>query len=90
MKTMPILRAATALFSVGIGSACAGDVYGQAAPTPFTAMQSQVNSVSVDAPRRSPLFTIGRVEVRVWAPVAPPYNAEANGNLAARYIWGAG
>jgi hypothetical protein len=90
MKSMLMLRAATALFSVGIGSACAGDVYGEAAPTPFTAMQSQVNSVSVDIPRRSPLFIIGRVEVRVWAPVAPSYNAEANRDLATRYIWGAG
>jgi hypothetical protein len=90
MKTMLMLRAATALFSVGIGSACAGAVNDQAAPTPFAAMQSQLNTVSVGAPRTSPLFTIGRVEVRVWAPVAPPYNAEANGDLAARNIWGAG
>ena len=90
MKTMLVLGAATALFSVDIGSACASNVYGQAVPTPFTAMQSQLNSVSIGAPRTSPLFTIGRVEVRVWAPVAPPYNAEADGDVAARYIWGAG
>jgi hypothetical protein len=38
----------------------------------------------------SPLLTIGGVGVRVWAPVAPPYNALGSGSLAARNIWGTG
>jgi hypothetical protein len=35
-----------------------------------------------------PLRTIRGIELRVWTPVAPTYNAEANGDLAARNIWG--
>jgi hypothetical protein len=38
----------------------------------------------------SMVFTLGHAEVRVWAPMAPPYNGGANGDLAARDIWGAG
>jgi hypothetical protein len=38
----------------------------------------------------APLFTLGRDGVQVWTPVAPPYNPQANGDLAARDIWGAG
>ncbi len=37
-----------------------------------------------------PLFTFGGLDVRVWTPVAPPYNAMANSNLAERSIEGAG
>jgi hypothetical protein len=37
-----------------------------------------------------PLFTFGGFNVRVWTPVAPPYNATANGNLAERSIGGVG
>ena len=35
-----------------------------------------------------PLFKIGRLPVRVYAPVPPPYNAAANRNLAANPVWG--
>jgi hypothetical protein len=48
------------------------------------------DSVSVGALKKPPLRTIGGIELRAWTPVAPPYNAEANGDLAARNIWGAG
>jgi hypothetical protein len=37
-----------------------------------------------------PLFTFGGLDVRLWTPVAPHYNAEANRNLAEQSIWGAG
>src|SRR4051812_1347769 len=37
-----------------------------------------------------PLFTFGGLDVRIWTPVGPPYNARANGNLAERPIGGAG
>jgi hypothetical protein len=48
------------------------------------------DSVSVGTLKKPPLRTIRGIELRVWTPVAPPYNAEANGDLAARNIWGAG
>ena len=35
-----------------------------------------------------PLFKIGGLPVRVYAPVEPPYNAAANRNLAADPLWG--
>jgi hypothetical protein len=37
-----------------------------------------------------PLFTLGGLGVRVWAPLEPHYNAEANRNLAGESIGGAG
>jgi hypothetical protein len=37
-----------------------------------------------------PLFTIGGLPVRVWAPVEPHYNAAANRNIAADPLWGPG
>ena len=46
--------------------------------------------VSVDALKKPSLRTFRGIELRAWAPAAPPYNAEANGDLAARNIWGAG
>jgi hypothetical protein len=33
-------------------------------------------------PQSSPLFTFGGLNVRVWAPVEPHYNVDANRNLA--------
>jgi hypothetical protein len=35
-----------------------------------------------------PLYTFGGFGVYVWAPVAPPYDANHNGNLAANSVWG--
>ena len=90
MRTMLMLRAGAMLIGVGVGSAHAGNDDGQSGPPPFTAIQTQPQSISVGAPRTFPLFTIGGVEVRVWAPVAPPYNCKANGDLAATDIWSAG
>jgi hypothetical protein len=78
MKTM--FCAASMVLGICIGSAYAA--------TPDSGAVTRTDSVG--APQTRPLFTIGRVEVRVWAPVAPSYNAEANGDLAAREIWGAG
>jgi hypothetical protein len=90
MRTMLTLRAAAMLIGVGVGSAHAGNNDGQSAPPPFTSIQTQPQSTSVKAPRTFPLFTFGGVEVRVWAPVAPPYNSKADGDLAATDIWSAG
>jgi hypothetical protein len=47
-------------------------------------------SGSDGALKKPPLRTICGIELRAWTPVVPPYNAEANGDLAARNIWGAG
>jgi hypothetical protein len=90
MKSVLVLRAVAMVFSIGIGSAYAGGNDGPSALPPSTSAQDQPHSVSSGARERPPLFTIGRVEVRVCAPVPPPYNAEANGDLAARYLWGTG
>jgi hypothetical protein len=87
---MLILRAAVVLLSVGVGSAYAGDDDGQVASPPSASKLAEFHPVLAGAPRSSPLFTIGGIEVHVWAPVAPPYNAEANGDLATKDIWSAG
>jgi len=90
MKTMLMLRAVVMVFSLGIGSAYAGDGDGQITRPPFTPAQDQPYSVSVGGRPTPPLFTVGRVEVHVWAPVAQPHNTEANEDPTARTIWGAG
>ena len=43
-----------------------------------------------DEPRSPPLFTLGGVDVRVWAPVEPHYSGDANRDPAAEPLWGAG
>ena len=88
MKVLLTFRAVAMAFSLGVGSAYASD--GQSARPPFALDQDQPRSASARAPQMRPLFTIGRVGIHVWAPVPPPYNAEANGDLAARYLRGAG
>ena len=87
MKTMIMLRAAAMMLTLGISSAyAAAEGDRQSISTLFTSVQAQHQRVL----QQSPLLTIGGVEVRVWAPVVPSYNAEADGDLAARNIWGAG
>jgi hypothetical protein len=90
MKTTSAFRAAAMLLSAGVGSAYAGNSNGQSLPSPATAIQAQLPSVSAGLPRTPPLFSIGGIRFRAWAPVSPPYKAEAEGNLAARDIWSAG
>jgi hypothetical protein len=90
MTTMLMLPAVAMGLSLGIGSAYAGDGDGHAARLPFTSAQDQSHSVAAGALPTPPLFTIGRVETRVWAPVAPPHNTEANEDPTARTISGAG
>lgn len=81
-----IVLAAMALIGISCADARASD----------NGVPTGTDSVSVGALQTPPLHktpplrTIGGVEFRVWAPVAPPYNAEANGDLAATNIWGAG
>ena len=90
MTTMLMLRAVAMVFSLGIDSAYAGEGDWHSAPPPLTSDQDQPPSVSIGVLQTRPLFTIGGVGVHVWAPVPPPYNAEANGVLAARHLSGAG
>ena len=54
------------------------------------AATGQTGFVSSQDRRQShPLFTLGGLGVRVWAPLEPHYNVEANRNLAGQSIWGA-
>ena len=80
-----ILLAAIAVLSIGVSCADARARDTAAA----TGTDSGSTSVSASGlPTPPPSRTIGGVGIRVWTPVAPPYNAEANGDLAARNIWG--
>ena len=92
MKTMIMLGAAAVVLTLGSGLAYAADGNNESAPTPFTSAdsQQQQQSIAAGAAQTPSLFNLGRVGVQVWAPTAPPYNAGANGDLAARDIWGAG
>jgi hypothetical protein len=89
MRHMLTLLAVVMLPGVGIGSAHAAGGESRSAP-PSISIQAEPNSIFGGSPRTSPLFTIGGFEVRVWAPVASPYTAKANGDLAAGDIWSAG
>jgi hypothetical protein len=80
-----ILLATITVLSIGIScpNARASD---RAAATGTDSRSTSVSASGLPTP--APLRTIGGVGIRVWAPVAPPYNAEANGDLAARNVWG--
>ena len=39
-------------------------------------------------PESRPLFSIGKLEVHIWAPMEPYYDANMNRNAAANPIWG--
>jgi hypothetical protein len=57
--------------------------------------QASVAGATLAAPEASgqqprPWFKIGRLGVRVWAPVEAPYNAKMNRNLAADPLWSPG
>jgi hypothetical protein len=79
------LGAAFGIFAIVTATAA----YGQEQ----TAQIPGANGVTVQGQggrQSTPLFTIGGVNVRLWTPVSPPYNAQANGNLSQRPIWGPG
>jgi hypothetical protein len=42
------------------------------------------------SPQPTPLLTIGRMRVYLWAPVEPTYDANTNRNLAADPLWESG
>jgi hypothetical protein len=73
----------------------ASAAYGQERRSPvveaghlFTAGPS-ADSSARDEPRSPSLFTIGGLDVHVWAPVEPHYNGAANRDPAAQSFWGA-
>jgi len=41
-------------------------------------------------PQSPPLFAIGGLEVRIWAPMEPPYNGAANRDPAGELFWNGG
>ena len=55
-----------------------------------TTAQSVPAGTGRNIPESKPLFMIGGVGVYLWAPVEPPYDANANRNLAADPLWEAG
>ncbi|MEA2743898.1 MAG: hypothetical protein QOG25_2269 [Acetobacteraceae bacterium] len=63
-------------------------------PIPDTSHAYGIGSTADDAardePRSPPLFTVGGLDVRVWAPVEPHYNSGANRDPAAESLWHAG
>jgi hypothetical protein len=40
-----------------------------------------------DEPQSSTLFTIGGLDLHIWAPVEPHYNGEANRDPAGEPLW---
>jgi hypothetical protein len=80
-----ILLAAIAVLSISVSCADAR------APDTAAATRTGSGSTSVSAsglPTPLPSRTIGAVRIRVWTPVAPSSNAEANGDPAVRNMWG--
>jgi hypothetical protein len=91
MKTTLVLCAAAMVLTNSIGSAYAADGDRDGQSTLFTSVEAQQRQHSLEVGAQlPPLFTSGGVGVRVWTPMAPSYNAAANGDLAARDIWGQG
>jgi hypothetical protein len=77
----------------GLAVMAASTAHGQERNTPdpdtssvFGTGQAAVGSPPGE-PRSSPLFTFGGLNVHVWAPMEPHYNADANRNLAGDPLW---
>lgn len=79
------------LFSLVLAAAAVGAHADEAKPPP-TAYGTVQGPVATVGPGRTtqrpkPLFMLGNLSVGIWAPVAPPYDATANRNLAADMPW---
>jgi hypothetical protein len=48
---------------------------------------STADGAAQDEPQSRPLFTVGNLDIRVWAPVKLHYNPDANRNLAGEPPW---
>lgn len=88
MRTIGLLGAA-ALMMATVGSAWAQSPQvrdtGQVTMAP--ALQGGPQH-GVDQSR--PLFNVGKLEVHIWAPMEPYYDANMNRTAAANPIWGSG
>lgn len=79
----------TALAAVLAVAALATAAYADVPATGETSGTLMYNQGTTVAPRYqpTPLFLLGGVQFEIWTPVAPPYNAAANRNLAGRPLW---
>ena len=86
MRTIGLLGA-TALLMASVGAARAQSPqvpdYGQAT-TAAAVPGGPRDSVA----QSRPLFSIGKLEVHIWAPMEPYYDADGNRTAAANPIWG--
>jgi hypothetical protein len=88
------MKRTIAVAFVGFAVVAATTAYGQEPGSPIVD-ESHVfgtglsaDGSAMDQPP-SPLLTIGGLDVRVWAPMEPHYNGEANRDSAAEPLWGA-
>jgi hypothetical protein len=90
--TKAIGAAIMAAFVITVATPAGAQVAGPDAArgSELTSTRSGPVSAGGSGWQTAPVFTLGRDGVHVWTPVAPPYNAQANGDPAARDIWGAG
>jgi hypothetical protein len=51
---------------------------------------SAADNAAPDQPPSRPLFTVGNLDVRIWAPMEPHYNGDANRDAAAESLWAPG
>ena len=85
-----------AIALVGFAVVAASTAYGQEEPGSPIVGESHVFGAGLSGDGSaldqspSPLLTIGGLDVRVWAPMEPHYNGEANRDPAAEPLWGAG
>ena len=74
--------AAASMFSLGTSAFASSRRRRPSPSASITSLVQQQNADSVGARQRGrPLFTVGGMEVRVWAPVAPPYNDGTYGDM---------
>ncbi len=79
------LVACTLMLAV-LGTAQAQGVHGSDA-SQTTSAPYQQPLPAAPAPRPTPIFNIGNTPVGIWAPVPPPYDANANRSGGASPMW---
>ena len=82
MKTA--LAAAFAVAALTTAAYAAVPVTGE---TSGMLLYNQGTAVAPAYRQPTPLFRLGDVQFEIWSPVAPPYNAAANRNLAGNPPW---
>jgi hypothetical protein len=85
----PIMAVAFGGLAVLAASNASGQERGSPIPDTGQAygIGSAADGAARDEPRSRPLFTVGGLDVRVWAPVEPHYNGDANRDPAAESLW---